>query len=140
MPGYLTDETLTLHSSLHTYNKLITIYQITFEHLMKKFKNYLRCSQSPTVRWPIVLQLERFIVPNFILICSNVNTLFHRNIFIVQCGNKGSLWQWVLEGEKFVTGNCIRSRFEHCLWSNRGQIWTMTITQCQMATMILSTK
>lgn len=93
--------------------------------------------QCPTMRRPIVFQLECLILPHLVLIGGHVDALLDTHIAQVEASYERCLRQRILQREELIPGHSRGAGLEHRLGANRGQVLTLTIAQCQVPAMIL---
>lgn len=93
-------------------------------------------AQGPAMCRPIVLQLERLILADLILVGRHIDALLHAHIPQVQAGNEGGLRQRVLQREELVPGHRRGAGLEHRLRANGRQVLALAIAQCQVSAMV----
>lgn len=59
-------------------------------------------AEGPTVRRPIVLQLERLVLADLVLVGRHIDALLNAHISQIESGYKGSLRQRILQREELI--------------------------------------
>lgn len=97
-------------------------------------------AESPAVRRPVVLQLERLVLADLVLVGRDIDALLHAHVAQVEAGDEGGLRQGVLQGEQLVPRHRRGARLKDRLGPDGRQVLSLAIPERQMSAMVLGTE